>query len=116
MGLYQRISIIEHQALKALGGRERISMAATFRPRSPMMKDETVPASVRGITDLELLYTQYTGYRLELLEERIRIMLKKEQRRQVAKRPFNLPEARTFLTEQKKFLESLLQELVEVED
>ena len=47
MGLYQRISIIEHQALKALGGRERISMAATFRPRSPMMKDETVPASVR---------------------------------------------------------------------
>lgn len=43
-------------------------------------------------------------------------MLKKEQRRQVAKRPFNLPEARTFLTEQKKFLESMLQELVEVED
>ena len=107
---------IEHQALKALGGRERISMAGTFRPRSPMMKDETVLASVRGITDLELLYTQYTGYRLELLEERIRIMLKKEQRRQVAKRPFDLLEARTFLTGQKEFLESMLQELVEVDD
>ena len=107
---------IEHQALKAVGGRERITMVTCFRPRSPMIKDETVLTGVRGTSDLSGLYSQYTDYRLELLEERIRVMLKEERRRQGANRPFNIPEMRRFLTEQKMFLESMLGELFEVED
>lgn len=31
---------IEHQALEALGGRERISMVCAFRPKDAMVKDE----------------------------------------------------------------------------
>ena len=107
---------IEHQALKAMGGRERITMVTCFRPKSPMIKDETVLTGVRGTSDLSGLYSQYTDYRLELLEERIRLMLKEERRRQNANRPFNIPEMRRFLTEQTAFLESMLGELFEVED
>ncbi|KAL4920413.1 hypothetical protein BDW62DRAFT_5281 [Aspergillus aurantiobrunneus] len=68
---------IEHQALKALGGRERISMVTCFRQKSPLVKDETVLVGVRGISDLSELYIQYTEYRLEILEERIRHRLRK---------------------------------------
>lgn len=106
---------IEHQALKAHGGCERITMVTCFRPRSPIIKDETVLTGVRGTSDLGDLYSQYTDYRLELLEERIRVMLK-ERHRQSANCPFNILEMRRFLTEQKRLLESMLGELFEVEN
>lgn len=32
---------LEHQALKALGGRERISIVTAFRPKSHLVRDET---------------------------------------------------------------------------
>ncbi|KAI5460367.1 hypothetical protein BGZ63DRAFT_358641 [Mariannaea sp. PMI_226] len=104
---------IEHQALKALGGRERISMVTCFRPKSPLVKDETVLVGVRGISNRSELYTQYTDYRLEILEERIRDQLKKERRRELSKKPFELDQVRNFLTEQKIFIESMLEELIE---
>ncbi|KAK2761326.1 hypothetical protein FQN54_001848 [Arachnomyces sp. PD_36] len=107
---------IEHQALKAFGGRERITMVTSFRPKSPFVKDETVLTGVRGISDLSGLYTQYSRYRLEVLEERIRHKLKTENRRQVTKRPFDIPEMRKFLTEQKQFIESMIEEIYEVDD
>ncbi|KAI3008005.1 hypothetical protein CBS147346_2946 [Aspergillus niger] len=106
---------IEHQALKALGGRERISMVTCFRPKSPLVKDETVLVGVRGISDINELYTQYTEYRLVILEERIRHQQKKERERVVAKRPFNIPEMKRFLTNQKLLIESMLTEIQEVE-
>ncbi|KAL5362579.1 hypothetical protein BJX96DRAFT_186120 [Aspergillus floccosus] len=102
---------IEHQALKALGGRERISMVTSFRPKSPFMKDESILTGIRGTSPLTEIYNQYAQYRLEILEERIRVRLKKEQRREIAKRPFDTPNIRAFLTEQKEFLEAMLEEL-----
>ncbi|KAJ5218533.1 uncharacterized protein N7498_000632 [Penicillium cinerascens] len=106
---------IEHQALKALGGRERISMVTCFRPKSPLVKDETVLVGVRGISNISELYTQYTEYRLEILEERIRHQLKKEREREIAKKPFNIPDIKRFLTNQKLFIESMLTEIQEVD-
>lgn len=105
---------IEHQALKALGGRERISMVTSFRPKSPFIKDETVLTGVRGISILSDIYNQYTQYRLEILEERIRDRLKKERRRELAKRRFDTADVRNWLMEQKGFIESMLEELYEV--
>ncbi|CAG8060834.1 unnamed protein product [Penicillium salamii] len=104
---------IEHQALKAYGGRERISMVTSFRAKSPLVRDESVLTGVRPISNLSELYTQYTKYRLEVLEEKIRDRLKKEQYREFAKRDFDLVGVRTFLTEQKDFLDSMLEELIE---
>ncbi|KAM5349076.1 hypothetical protein ACJ41O_008899 [Fusarium nematophilum] len=107
---------IEHQALKAYGGRERIAMVTSFRAKNPLVKDETVLTGVRGISDLSALYHQYNEYRLEILEERIRHKLKQERSREVAKRPFNIPETRRWIEEQKEFLEAMLEEIYEIED
>ncbi|KAL4757016.1 uncharacterized protein BDW70DRAFT_153700 [Aspergillus foveolatus] len=106
---------IEHQALKALGGRERISMVTCFRAKDPLVKDETVLVGVRGISNLSELYTQYTEYRLEILEERIRHQLKKERERVTAQKPFNIVEMKRFLMNQKLFIESMLTEIQEVD-
>jgi hypothetical protein len=104
---------IEHQALKALGGKERISMVTCFRPRSPLVPDETVLTGVRGISHKSELYSQYTEYRLEILEDRLRAKMREEKRRQVAKRDFNTQGMRGWLIEQKAFLEAMLYELTD---
>ncbi|KAF4470608.1 hypothetical protein FALBO_2474 [Fusarium albosuccineum] len=107
---------IEHQALKAFGGRERIAMVTSFRAKNPLIKDETVLTGVRGISDLSALYNQYTEYRLEILEERIRHFQKQERNREIAKRPYDIPATRKWIQEQKEFLEDMLEEIYEIED
>lgn len=104
---------IEHQALKARGGRERISMVTSFRPKNPLIRDEVVLTGVRAISNLPELYSQYTQYRLEVLEERIRGMEKKVRERERSGRKFDVSETRSFVNEQKQFLEAMLLELVE---
>ena len=104
---------IEHQALKAMGGRERISMVTAFRPKSPLVRDEIVLTSLRGISNLSELYYQYTQYRLEVLEERIRAQQKVVRDREKASRPFDTAGVQKFVMEQKQFLEAMLMELVE---
>jgi hypothetical protein len=114
---------IEHQALKALGGRERTTMITPFRPKSPMIRDESVLTTCRAISNWSDLYHGYTEYRLELLEERFRAKLKEERRRrrrrrrrEQAKWRFDVRETRKFLMEQKLYLETTIAELVEMED
>ncbi|KAL2064752.1 hypothetical protein VTL71DRAFT_3890 [Oculimacula yallundae] len=67
---------IDHQALSAFGGQERITMVTSFRPRSPRIRDDTVLNTVRPISNLSDLYGQTVEYNLENAESRIRHMLK----------------------------------------
>ncbi|CAL3964284.1 hypothetical protein PZA11_001679 [Diplocarpon coronariae] len=67
---------IDHQALSAFGGQERITMVTSFRPRSPRIRDDTVLNTVRPISNLSDLYGQTVEYNLENAESRIRQMLK----------------------------------------
>jgi hypothetical protein len=105
---------IKHQALKAFGGRERISMVTSLRPKSPLVREESVLVGVRGISNLDEVYPQYTEYKLRILEERLRAKLTEERRREALGRSFDLTGVKSFLSEQKEFLESMLEELQEV--
>lgn len=96
-----------------MGGRERISMVTSFRPKNPLIRDEVVLTGVRSISTLPELYGQYTQYRLEVLEERIRAMEKSLREKERSGRKFDIAETRNFVTEQKQFLEAMLLELVE---
>ena len=68
---------ITHQALRALGAQERITMVTSFRPKSPFLPDDSVLTTVRGISDLSELYYGFGQYRLEMLEARVKAQLKK---------------------------------------
>jgi hypothetical protein len=81
-----------------------------------MIRDESVLTTGRAISNWSELYHGYTEYRLELLEERFRVKLKEERRREQAKRKFNVWEMRRFLMEQKLYLETTMNELVEMDD
>ncbi|KIX00354.1 uncharacterized protein Z518_10493 [Rhinocladiella mackenziei CBS 650.93] len=104
---------IEHQAMRALGTSERISMVTSFRPKSAFVQDDTVLTTVRAISDLSELYSQYAEYRLEMLEERIRAHLKEIRDRKRARRGFNTAATKAFIREQKGFLDSMLREIVD---
>jgi hypothetical protein len=99
--------------LKALGGTERITMVTSFRPKSAFIKDDTVLTTVRSISNLSELYSQYAEYRLELLEERVRAQLKELRDRKRARRSFDTAAAKAFITEQRNFLDSMLREIVD---
>ncbi|KAI1335585.1 hypothetical protein F5Y15DRAFT_241176 [Xylariaceae sp. FL0016] len=106
---------IEHQALRALGAAERISMVTSFRPRCPTVRDDTVLTTVRPISNLAELYNQFTEYRLEMLEERIRLQLKELRESNSAGRRVATKKLKAFLEEQERFLSHMNKELVDDE-
>lgn len=104
---------ITHQALRALGTKERITAVTSLRPRSPMLKDDSKLNTVRGISDLSELYNQYAEYRLEILEERIRQQRKDMTARRLAGKKFDTIGHKQFLELSMDFLEQTDTELVE---
>jgi hypothetical protein len=51
-------------------------MVTSFRPRSPMIRDDTILNTVRPVSHLPDLYGQVVEYQLENMETRIREYLK----------------------------------------
>ncbi|PIG83596.1 hypothetical protein AARAC_010137 [Aspergillus arachidicola] len=102
---------IEHQALKAFGGRERISMVTSLRPKSPFVRDETIIRPLLPITPKSTVYYQYAEYRLENLEERVRHQLKVMRQHKKANRDFDGASAHKFLLGEREFIDTMLEEL-----
>ena len=104
---------IEHQALRALGATERITMVTSFRPKCHTYKDDTVLTTVRPISDLSELYYQFSEYRLEILEERIRAQRKAMRENESRGKKFNTKTLKGFLSEQETFLAHMNREMVD---
>lgn len=88
-------------------------MVTSFRPKNPMLRDDTVLTTVRPISDLAELYAQFSEYRLEILEERIRSELKEIRESRAAGRGVSTQKLKLFLAEQQKFLEHMNGEMVD---
>lgn len=88
-------------------------MVTSFRPKNPMLRDDTVLTTVRPISDLAELYAQFSEYRLEILEERIRSELKAIRESRAAGRGVSTKKLKQFLAEQQKFLEHMNGEMVD---
>jgi hypothetical protein len=104
---------ITHQALRALGAKERITSVTSFRPRSAFLKDDTVLTTVRPISDLSELYFQFAEYRCEIMEERLRKERKDMSARRRARKKFDTLSHKRFLEESAAFLAHTNKELVE---
>ncbi|KAF2740462.1 hypothetical protein EJ04DRAFT_600748 [Polyplosphaeria fusca] len=104
---------ITHQALRALGAKERITAVTSFRPRSPYAKDDTELRTVRPISDLSELYYGFAEYRLEMLEERLRKERKEMMARRRARKKFDTEGHKTFLKDSHAFLQHTDCELVD---
>lgn len=91
-------------------------MVTSFRPKNPLVADDTVLTSVRPISNLSDLYFEFGEYRLEMLEERLRVMLKSIRDRRRAGRKFNTSEFKNFLNLQAQFLLHTDREMVPDEE
>ncbi|KAI0102929.1 hypothetical protein GGR51DRAFT_275981 [Nemania sp. FL0031] len=107
---------IEHQALRTLGTTERITMVTSFRPRDPLCRDDTVLTTVRPISNINDLYNQFAEYRLQMLEERIRLQLKEIHDLSAAGRRVPTKRLKRFFEEQERFLAHMNKEMVDDED
>ncbi|KAF7563901.1 hypothetical protein G7046_g218 [Stylonectria norvegica] len=61
---------ITHTAAPVTNMPERVTLVTSFRPRDPMMLDETTHANIRDCSQLSELYYQWTTYRLDVLAQR----------------------------------------------
>lgn len=104
---------ITHQALRALGGKERITAVTSFRPASAMVKDDSVLTTVRPISDLSELYNDYAEYRLEIMEERIRHERKLLAARRKGGKKFDTLGHKKFLEDMMGFARHTDNEIVE---
>lgn len=91
-------------------------MVTSFRPRSPFLADDSVLTTVRGISDLSELYYEYGLYRLEMLEERIRVQLKQIRETHAAGKRIDTKAIKAFLEEQESFLGRTNAEIVPEEN
>ncbi|KAK5675755.1 hypothetical protein LTS10_011482 [Elasticomyces elasticus] len=107
---------ITHQALRALGAQERITMVTSFRPKSPFLPDDSVLSTVRGISVLSDLYYEFGTYRLEMLQERIKAQLKSMKGDRAAGKKTDTKALKAFLDEQESFVHRTNSEMVRDED
>jgi len=103
---------ITHQALRALGAKERITAVTSFRPKSALLKDDSVLTTVRPISDLSELYYDFAEYRLEIMAERIQ-NARKEMNARRKRKKFDTLGHKKFLEESIAFLEHMDNEIVE---
>jgi hypothetical protein len=105
---------ITHQALAAVGGAERITMITSFRPRDPFVSDSSVLTSIRPISDHSELYFQWTEYRVEVLQQRLRVMLGALKEHHQKGKPTDAVRIKNFLREQEEWLSRTNEEIVVV--
>ena len=87
-------------------------MVTSFRARSSRLQDDSVLTTIRPVSDLSQLYFEFSEYRLELLEERIRDQLRILRDNKKAKKRFSTSKFKKFLTEQADFLLHMNAEMV----
>ena len=104
---------VTHQALRALGARERITAVTSFRPRSFSAKDDSELRTVRPVSDLNELYYDFAEYRLEMMEQRIRQARKEMLDRRQKGKKFATRSHKAFLAESAAFMHHSHQEIVE---
>ncbi|KAF1992252.1 hypothetical protein K402DRAFT_366323 [Aulographum hederae CBS 113979] len=104
---------IDHQALAATRGSERITMITAYRPRDPMLQDDSVLTSIRPISNLSEIYFQWSDYRLEVLEERIRALRKVMWIQHSLGRDTDTKRVKAFLRDQEEYLTQTNKEIIE---
>ncbi|KAI1386433.1 uncharacterized protein F4822DRAFT_410059 [Hypoxylon trugodes] len=72
---------ITHTAAPVTNMPERVTIVTSFRPKNPLLVDDTTNANVRNKSHLTELYYQWTTYRLEVIAQRARSALETLQER-----------------------------------
>lgn len=89
-------------------------MVTSFRPKSIYTKDESVLRGVKNISHVPTLYYQYSTYRLENMEDRVRDQVRSLRKRHNANANFDVEQVRSWLEKEGDFLNGMLEEIREL--
>ena len=64
---------VTHTAAPVTNMPERVTIVTSFRPKNPLLVDDTTNANIRNKSHLTELYYQWTTYRLDVISQRARI-------------------------------------------
>lgn len=103
---------INHQALAAHGGGERITAVTSFRPRDPMIMDNSVLTTIRPISDHSQLYYQWSKYRIEVLQKRLQSLMTVVEEQHRANLPTDKELLKDFFEQQEAWLSATRKEIV----
>lgn len=87
-------------------------MVTSFRPKNPLVKEESVLTGVRPVSDKSELYRQFTQYRLEVLIGRLQFVSGRLRQADGEDDGFDQDVIRRFLLEQNSYIIATLAELV----
>ncbi|KAA8898758.1 hypothetical protein FN846DRAFT_200119 [Sphaerosporella brunnea] len=104
---------IDHIALPSTNARERITMVTSFRPKDPMITDDSHLVTVRPISDLNEMYNQWTDYRVEIAQERCHNLIKKLRENKRVGRDFDVIGVKDKLSDLIKLLTKTRDEIVD---
>lgn len=104
---------ITHQAMSALGAKERITAVTSLRPRSPFVKDDSVLRTVRPVSDVKELYADFAEYRLDIMEQRLHRAREQIRTHREAGENFDTNGVKAFIQESAAFLMHTDMELVQ---
>jgi hypothetical protein len=107
---------VTHQALRALDAKERITSVTSWRPRSPLVKDDSTLRTVRPVSDLNELYPDFAQYRLDIIKQRIEHVQTAMRTSRRAGTKFDTLGFKAFLQDSIDFLVCTNDELVLEED
>lgn len=77
------------------------------------MPDDSVLTTVRPISDLNELYSQWTEYRVEIVEERCKRLVKRVREHKRVGRDFDVAAVKSELEELKKLLDRTSGEIID---
>lgn len=87
-------------------------MITPFRPKNPLIKDETVLTTCVTISDNSRLFYDYCHYRAELLQERMRLQAQWLREQKEAGAAFDTASVKKFIEEQREFLDTTLEQFL----
>lgn len=103
---------VEHLASKPLGGTERVTFVTSYRAADPLALDDSVLITVKPISDINELYTDWIEYRMKILSDRLMALSEKVREGRENGDNFNLDVVTQYLKEQETYLKKTYNEMV----
>lgn len=101
---------VQHLAARALGVKERITTITSYRANVQGLYDSSYITNIRPYTDKNVLYKQWTGYRLERMKAEISAL--QRQIAQSQNMPLDVAKINNFVDNQVSYLKRTARQLI----
>jgi len=104
---------VQHLAARGLGVKERISTITSYCARAPGVYDSSYISNIRPYSDINVLYKQWTAYRLEKMKVEIEALQHRISHHDL---PLDVAQIHKFAKDQARYLQRTARQLIPYEE